>query len=88
MLGASLNALFSFWFADRGLTFVISMNIVFGRLGSILAGIILPRAYEAEKSLYLPLLIGLIICLYSLGCSFIVIYFDKKANSLKHKIDN
>ena len=68
--------------------FVLSINLVCGRLGSILAGLILPRAYEAEKSLYLPLLIGFIICLYSLGCSFVVVYFDKKADNLKHKIGN
>ena len=67
---------------------MLAINLVCGRIGSILAGIILPRAFESAESLYLPMLIGSIICGYSVFCASIVAFIDYQADKRKLKLGN
>jgi len=45
--------------------FAMGANITFGRLGSVAASYILVPLYNVENELFLPLLVGVFLCVFS-----------------------
>lgn len=79
----AVNALLAGWFSGGELTKVSSINIFVGRLGGAAAGWIYYPLYDKTQSLELPLLIGTIICLISVGFACGAATLDYRADKQK-----
>lgn len=78
----SQSAIVSKWFKGKELAMALGMNISISRLGSVINGIVLPKIYNEDHTdlLGLALLVGFMVCLFSLACAIALVIMDKKAD--------
>lgn len=69
------------WFKGKELAFALGFNISVSRLGSVINGIVVPEAYDAD-GLGFALLVGLFVCIASLIAALCLVYMDRKADQI------
>ena len=72
------SSIVSAWFKGKELAFALGINMSITRLGAVLNSVVVPSIYDSS-GLGPALLIGFIICVFSLFNAFGLIYIDKKA---------
>mmetsp|Transcript_8996 Transcript_8996/g.10111 ORF Transcript_8996/g.10111 Transcript_8996/m.10111 type:complete len:479 (+) Transcript_8996:49-1485(+) len=79
-LSIAQSTIVSKWFKGKELAFALGMNISIGRLGSSLNSFISPKIYTWSGDVWLPCLIGCILCgVSSVGAIFLA-YMDREAD--------
>jgi|TARA_B110000305_G_C19400750_1_gene619997 nitrate/nitrite transporter NarK len=68
------------WFKGAELSFALGLNICVSRFGSVLNAMIVPAVYESS-GLGVSLLVGFIVCLFSMANAFGLTYLDRKSES-------
>lgn len=76
-LNVAQSTIVSKWFKGKELAFALGMNISIGRLGSSLNSFISPKIYTASQKVWLPCLIGMILCAVSFFTGIILAYMDR-----------
>ena len=56
-----------------------AINLFFGRLAQTASGWVYPYMYQISDNLFLPMISGFVVCLFSVIVSFFVFHFDRKA---------
>ena len=75
------SSIISSWFRGKELAFALGLNITIGRLGSVANAAIVPSVYETS-GLGNALMIGFMICIFSLINAVGLVALDKKAEDL------
>ena len=73
------SAIISSWFKGKELAFALGLNITIGRLGSVANAAIVPAVYESS-GLGNALMVGFMICIFSLINAVGLVVLDKKAD--------
>lgn len=76
VLAGAVNALLTKWFSEGELVKVSSIGLFCGGFAAMSSGWIYPPLYSETYNLFLPLMVGLIVCLYSCICTVIALYLD------------
>lgn len=77
-MSVAQSAIVSKWFKGKELSMALGLNISVSRLGSVINGLILPQIYNKtsaasnDKALGYALLVGFLICLFSLACALLL----------------
>lgn len=79
-MGVAQSAMVSKWFKGAELSFALGLNICVSRLGSVLNAAVVPAVYESS-GLGIALLVGFLVCIYSLVNAFGLICLDKKSET-------
>ena len=58
----------------------MGLNISFAGLGSVAAGFLYPVLYNNNNNLFLPLFLGMLICILSWMIANVLIIMDRKAD--------
>ncbi|KAL4466316.1 hypothetical protein ABPG72_020165 [Tetrahymena utriculariae] len=74
------------WYKSKGLAIVFTLNSLFCKVASSTSGIFYPMLYHQSNGLFLPLIVGVVICVFSLVSSIFIFIFDK--NSDQHEQAN
>lgn len=77
------NTILAKWFGQKELAFALAMDIAVARIGGTLNSVLTPYFYSMTQGLFLPLFVGLILCIASFGCGFGVYYMDKNADKVE-----
>uniref|UniRef100_A0A7S3CJD5 Lysosomal dipeptide transporter MFSD1 n=1 Tax=Strombidium rassoulzadegani TaxID=1082188 RepID=A0A7S3CJD5_9SPIT len=77
-MGVAQSSIISVWFKGKELSFALGLNLSMSRLGSVANANLLPSVYDSQ-GLGAALLVGFVICLFSLANAFGLVYLDKKA---------
>ena len=77
-MSVAQSAVISSWFRGKELAFALGLNITIGRLGSVANAAIVPAVYETS-GLGNALMIGFMICIFSLINAVGLVMLDKKA---------
>ena len=72
------NTITSNWFKGKELNLALGANLSIARLGSVIAGPIVPAVYN-KSGLGNAFLVGFGICIFSLLNAFGIVYLDKKS---------
>lgn len=72
------SAIVSSWFKGKELAFALGVNMSITRLGAVLNSVVVPSVYDTN-GLGMALMIGFVICVFSLANAFGLIFLDKKA---------
>lgn len=72
------SAIVSSWFKGKELAFALGINMSVTRLGAVLNSVVVPSLYDSY-GLGPALMVGFLICVYSLANAFGLVYLDKKA---------
>jgi MFS family permease len=72
------SAIVSVWFKGKELAFALGINMSVSRLGSVANGMIVPSVYD-DQGLGPALMIGFLICVFSLANAFGLVWLDRKA---------
>jgi len=76
-MSVAQSAIVSVWFKGKELAFALGVNMSISRLGSVMNAAIVPSVYE-DKGLGPALLVGLMVCVYSLFNALGLVWLDKK----------
>ena len=76
-MSVAQSAIVSVWFKGSELAFALGVNMSISRLGSVLNAAVVPSVYD-QQGLGPALLVGFMICIYSLFNAFGLVYLDKK----------
>jgi len=68
------------WFKGGELSFALGLNICVSRFGSVINAAVVPAVYESS-GLGIALLVGFLVCIYSLVNAFGLICLDKKSDT-------
>lgn len=79
-LKMSQVAITSKWFRNKELAFAMGLFLCFSRIGSSLNSFFSQKIYLWTDSFYLPFLVGLLLCIFSLAGTFGIVFMDKKAD--------
>ena len=77
-MSVAQSAIVSKWFKGKELSMALGLNISVSRLGSVINGLILPQIYNKtsaasnDKALGYALLVGFLICIFSLACALLL----------------
>ena len=80
-MNVAQSAIISKWFKGRELAFALGFNLSVSRLGSTINGFLVPISYEAG-GLGFALLVGFIICIFSLVSAICLILMDRHADKV------
>lgn len=87
--GESLNVtqttVIAHWFSDSNISFAIGLNIAIARIGSVMNSALTPTLYSISNSYFLPLFVGLLLCVGSFLCGVALCILDKKAEKKEHE---
>lgn len=72
------SSIVSTWFKGKELAFALGINMSITRLGAVLNSAIVPSIYDSN-GLGPALMLGFLICCFSLANAFGLVYLDKKA---------
>jgi nitrate/nitrite transporter NarK len=64
------------------------MDILVARLGGTLNSWLTPFLYNVSSSFFLPLLIGLFLCIFSFFCGLVMFYMDRESDIRERKTQN
>ena len=82
--GENLNvascAITAKWFGGKEIAFAFGISLCVSRLGSALNSVLSPKLYNISHELYVPLLFGAFLCLFSWLMGLLMNYYDKKAD--------
>ena len=79
-MSVAQSAIVAKWFKGKELAFALGLNISVSRLGSVINGIIVPKAYLSSGSLGFSLLVGFLICIASVITAICLVVMDKIAD--------
>ena len=79
-MSVAQSSIVTVWFKGKELAFALGLNVSVSRLGSVWNSNTVPGYYD-EHGLGFALLIGFIICLFSLLNAFGIVAVDKYAES-------
>lgn len=83
-MSVAQSAFVSIWFKGKELAFAFGVNISVARLGSVIQAASVPPLYEAG-GLPLPMLVGLIICVFSLVNAFGMVFLERADKKIMGK---
>ena len=78
-LNVTQTTIIAHWFEGSGISFAIGLNIAIARIGSVMNSALTPILYNVNEGYFLPLFIGLLLCVGSFLCGLVLCYVDKKA---------
>ena len=81
-LNVTQTTIIAHWFEGSGISFAIGLNIAIARIGSVMNSALTPVLYDLNKGYFLPLFIGLLLCVGSFLCGVVLCYIDKKGEDL------
>lgn len=79
-MGVAQSSIVSKWFKGKELSFALGLNMSVSRLGSVVNAAIVPAVYESS-GLGVALLVGFLICVFSLANAFGLVCLDRKAET-------
>ncbi|EAS07268.2 MFS transporter (macronuclear) [Tetrahymena thermophila SB210] len=68
------------WYKSKGLATAFTINSLFCKVASSTSGVFYPMLYHQSNGLFLPFLVGVCTCVFSLVSSIFIFIFDKKAD--------
>jgi len=77
-MNVAQSAIVSVWFKGKELAFALGVNMSVSRLGSVINAAVIPSVY-ATSGLGPALMVGFMICVFSLFNAFGLVWLDKKA---------
>ena len=77
-MGVAQSSIVSVWFKGKELAFALGVNMSISRLGSVMNAAIVPTVYD-QNGLGPALMVGFLICCFSLANAFGLVFIDKKA---------
>lgn len=72
------SCIVSSWFKGKELAFALGVNMSISRLGSVANAAIVPAVYDSS-GLGTALMVGFLICIFSLVNALGLVYLDRKA---------
>ena len=85
-LSVTQSTLVAKWFGDKELAFALGLNIAIARLGSTVNTALTPRLYDGSGGFFVPLFVGLIICIASFVCGLALCWMDREADRREGKL--
>lgn len=82
-LNVTQTTIIAHWFEGSGISFAIGLNIAIARIGSVMNSALTPLLYSLNNGYFLPLFIGLLLCVASFLCGVVLCYIDRKAENLE-----
>ncbi|EAR90098.2 MFS transporter (macronuclear) [Tetrahymena thermophila SB210] len=76
------------WYRQKGLARTFTINSLFCKVASSISGILYPMLYDKSNGLFLPFLIGMVTCLFSLVSSIFIFALEKKADFYEKNLQN
>lgn len=73
------------WFKGKEISLALGLNISVSRVGSILSSLLLPVLYNSTGGLFVPLLAGVIACVFSWVCGIGLNVMDRTADKQEGK---
>ena len=73
------STIVSQWFKGKEMNTAMGLNLTVARMGSVIAGWVLPPVYSATKSLGDAFAIGAGLCVFSFVCAIGIVILDKAA---------
>jgi MFS family permease len=83
-MAVAQSSIISAWFKGKELAFALGINLSVARLGSVANAALVPTIYD-NKGLGPALMVGFLVCLFSLSNAFGLVYIDKKADEKNPK---
>ena len=77
------NTVLAKWFGDKELAFALAMDIAVARIGGTLNTVLTPFFYSETNGYFVPLFVGLVLCIFSWFCGVAMCYMDKKADKME-----
>lgn len=77
-MNVAQSSIVSVWFKSKELAFALGVNMSISRLGSVLNAAVVPSVYDSQ-GLGAALMVGFVVCLFSLANAFGLVYLDRKA---------
>ena len=77
-MSVAQSSIVSIWFKGAELNFALGANVSISRLGSVLNSNLLPSLYQ-DHGLGTALLVGFMVCCFSLICAFVLVALDRFA---------
>ena len=75
------STIVSQWFKGKEMNTAMGLNLTVARMGSVIAGFVLPPMFLYRNSLGDAFIIGSGLCIFSFGCAIGIVILDKAAEN-------